>query len=158
MAEPTARLKNFTVLSVELGSSYVDKTTGANVQKHKIVLQGIDDKTKILTGEAREPLPPTVVVGGVVDDVWVYENSYQGKIEIGLFFPGVGGGKSGGGKSGGNAKPEDVHLKIISFAYSYQKDLAIASGVGELSYDAFYEEARNMAVHMWADYQHIKTL
>ena len=155
MAEPKEKLKNFKVLSVEKSGSY--EKDGKTVQLHKIVLEGVNDKTKILVGDAKEPLPETVVKDGIVDDVWVYENDYQGNKEIRLFFPSPkGSGGSFGSKS--YSKPEDIHLKIVSFAYSYQKDMAIASGLGELSYDEFYKEARNMAVHMLQDYTHLKTL
>lgn len=125
MAEPK-KYKNFRVLSVSDKGTVFSKKKGKDVKQFEAVLQGVDDQATILTGDATDPPDGILVKDGVIEDVWVYENVYDGKAQHSLFFPspkGSSGGSGGGGKTWQGGRQEDVELKLVSFAMSYSKDL-----------------------------------
>ena len=131
------KYQKFKVLSIGKGGSY--EKGGKTITKSKIILQGTTDTTVILDGEAKNPLPENVVVDGVVEDVWVYENEFKGDTTFGLFFPdGKGSGSGGGGysKGGGYGKSAEelaimryeAVVRNIDVNTKYAVDLVIARG------------------------------
>ena len=148
MAEPNKKLKNMKVLSLSEKGTVFSKRQNKDVKKYEILLQGVDDQSVVLTGEAFEPLPEEVKKDGVVEDVWVYEDTYNDKVTTKFFFPKKKDGGSSKPYSGGyrgmskeelEYKYKELILRVVSFGYSYAKDILVATSTGEIT-AAEYEE------------------
>ena len=153
--QPKERLKNMKVLSVADKGSYFSKKQGKDVKTFTVKLQGVDDPSRTLEGEVGEPLPETVVADGVVEDVWVYEDTYGDRVTTKLFFP-KPKGSGGGGKGGYKMSPEELLLKekdliykIIGVGYSYALDICKETP-GEITVEKFATVGNGIADAMMA--------
>jgi len=155
MADPKLKLKNMKVLSVTEKGSYHSKKLDKEVKTFEVVLQGVEDQSKVITGEAGEPLPETVVKDGTVEDVWVYEDTYGDRVTTKLFFPkpkGAGGGK--GGYRG--ASPEELSIKkfsetskVVGVGYSYALEVCKES-TEPITATTLADIGDEIADRMWA--------
>jgi len=155
MAGPK-KYKNFKVLSVSDTGTVPSKRKGKDVPKFEVVLQGVDDPAVILNGDAIDPQEGILVKDNVIEDVWVYENVYDGKPQHSFFFPSKKGSGDGavGGKTWQGGTKDDVELKLVSFAMSYAKDLFM--NTPEATLDGMFETANKIFDKMNEMYKRAK--
>jgi len=158
MAEPKEKLTNQKVLTVEEKGSFFSKKNNKDMKQYSIVLQGADDLTKVITGIGNEPLPENVAVGQTVEDVWVYEDTYNDKVTTKFFFPQK---KEGGGKGSysgkGSYQKESEESKITGVTAGISKDIMLAQP-GEFKWEDWYERWEATAVTAWQIKKHLESL
>ena len=152
--QPKERLKNMKVLSVTEKGKYFSKKQNKDIKTFTVKLQSVDDPSKGVEGEASEPLPGNVVADGIVEDVWLYEDTYGDQVTNKLFFPQPKG--SGGGKGGYRMSPEELQIKrddllykIIGVGYSYALDICKETP-GEITVKKIAEAGNGIADAMLA--------
>jgi hypothetical protein len=153
MAEPNSKLKNYKVLSVTNAGMVHSKRAGKDVPKHEVVLQGVDDATKIVTGGVTGDLPEALKVGNVIEDIWVYQYGD----DVSLFFPAKKGEGQGGKKSYGGGYQEDVDAKWVGFAGRYVLDQMI-SEPNEFNWETYYDRVSTTATELKKAYVAVKAL
>ena len=165
MAEPTKKLQNMKVLTVTEDGTVFSKKQNKDVKKYKMVLQGVDDKSVVIDGFGFEPLPEKAVVDGVLDDVWVYEDEYNGRKETKFFFPqkkGSGVGQKGSGYQYRALSPEEMRIKLletlgkyvgVGYSYSFGPDSPPDKTVKEKC-----EDGETIVLSMFGTYEKLKQM
>ena len=129
--KPELKIAKAKVLTAEKGS-YKDKD-GIDRDKWTVVLQDEEDSTKVYTGGVTKG-GDALEVGKTVEDIAVWKNQYG----YSFTFGGGSGYKGRGGYT--PVQKEDPVLKIVSFAFSYTKDIMLAEA-GEYKWDDYYDRA-----------------
>ena len=161
---PKLKIEKAKVLSVN-EQHYKGKD---QTQKYKweIVIQDVDNPSTVVTGLKFTKLPDKVKQGEECGAVWVYEKTEEGRVTTTFFFLDEKE-KGGGGKSDGKGytrelsaeeiqfkkdeiqiKRDDMLLKLVSFSFSYTKDIMLATVQGDWNWETYYDNSSTTAAEL----------
>jgi len=163
VSERKEDLKNVKLLTSESAGKkpYYSKKHGKDITEYKVFLQSVDDEKAFHSGVMGD-YPPIPEVGSTIDKLLVFADNYNGHITTKFVIPdqqssgdsGGGNAAQGGKSSWTGGRQEDVELKLVSFGFSYAKDLFAATP--EASIKGLVDTANTLIDEMYTSYKRLK--